>query len=74
MTEESVSVEMVIRTLMQNTALAQRAIQYLVENLVDESTCQCGQALSDAIITQRTRIPPVTAQKLNLLVGKYLRS
>jgi 5'-methylthioadenosine phosphorylase len=74
MTEESVSVDMVIRTLMQNTELAQRSIQWLVENLVDESNCTCGQALSDAIITQRTRIPPVTAQKLNLLVGKYLRS
>jgi 5'-methylthioadenosine phosphorylase len=74
MTEESVSVDMVVRTLMQNTALAQRSIQLLVENLDKVSNCKCNQALSDAIITQRTRIPPVTAQKLNLLVGKYLRS
>lgn len=74
MSEESVSVDMVIRTLMQNTELAQRSIQLLVESLVEEPHCKCGQALSDAIITQRTRIPPVTAQKLHLLVGKYLRS
>jgi len=74
LSEESVSVDMVVRTLMQNTALAQRSIQLLVENLDEASSCKCNQALSDAIITQRTRIPPVTAQKLNLLVGKYLRS
>lgn len=73
-TEETVSVDMVIRTLMQNTELAQKAIQTLVENLSETPACTCHRALADAIITQRTRIPPVTAQKLNLLVGKYLRS
>ncbi len=74
MTEESVSVDMVIRTLMQNTELAQRSIQLLVERLAEEPQCKCGRTIADVIITQRTRIPPVTAQKLNLLVGKYLRS
>ncbi len=70
-TEEAVSVEVVIRTLMQNTEKAQRAVQMLVENLKDED-CTCEHALQDAVITQRERIPAETKQKLNLLVGKYL--
>jgi 5'-methylthioadenosine phosphorylase len=73
-TEDPVSVEMVIRTLMQNTALAQKAIQTLIENLTLNDDCSCHHALADAVITQRSRIPPATAKKLDLLVGKYLKA
>jgi len=71
-TEEPVSVEMVVRTLMQNTEVAQKAIQILVENFDETFQCNCNHALADAIITQRERIPVETAQKLDLLVHKYL--
>lgn len=70
--EEPVSVEMVIRTLLHNTAAAQQAIQHLVEALPAEHDCACQHALQDAIITQRDRIPAETRQKLDLLVKKYL--
>ncbi len=72
--EQTVSVEMVVRTLMRNTQLAQVAIKVMVKNLVKESGCGCQQALQDAIITHHDRIPPETAQKLDLLIGKYLKS
>jgi 5'-methylthioadenosine phosphorylase len=71
--EEPVSVEMVIRTLLQNTEVAQKAITQLVENLQDND-CACQHALRDAIITQHERVPAQTSQKLDLLVGKYLKS
>ncbi len=70
--EEPVSVEMVVRTLMNNTELAQNAIKHLVENYDDTRLCDCDHALADAIITQRERIPAETIQKLDLLVKKYL--
>jgi 5'-methylthioadenosine phosphorylase len=70
--EESVSVEMVIKTLMRNTELAQKAIQTLVQNLPAESVCDCEHALADAIITSHDRIPQELKDKLNLLVHKYL--
>jgi 5'-methylthioadenosine phosphorylase len=73
MSEQPVSVDMVVRTLLQNTALAQKAIQYLVENLSETTACSCSTALADAIITQPGRIPAETLNKLNLLVGKYLK-
>jgi len=70
--EEPVSVEMVIRTLMHNTQIAQQAIQNLVEGLSEERTCACEHILSDAIITHKERIPAEARQKLGPLVEKYL--
>ena len=72
--EDAVSVEMVIRTLMKNTSLAQQALELLVSSLpVPEGfSCACPTALADAIITQRDHINAGTRQKLGLLVDKYL--
>lgn len=70
--EEPVSVEMVIRTLLQNTQLAQQSITILAEGL-QVKDCACQHALQNALITQRDLIPPETSQKLELLVGKYLK-
>ena len=70
--EEPVTVDMVVRTLFNNTALAQKAIQVLVERLSPEASCDCQHALQDAIITRPERIPVETRKKLGLLVDKYL--
>lgn len=71
--EEPVSVDMVIRTLMRNTEVAQKAVELLLDQLDGKSDCACSHALADAIITQKDRIPPQTRQKLGLLVDKYLK-
>ena len=70
--EEPVSVEMVIRTLMKNTETAQQAVHALVQNLKDDD-CACQHALQDALITAPERIPAETRAKLDLLVHKYLK-
>jgi len=70
--EAPVTVEMVIQTLAKNTNLAQESVRFLARDLDLERNCECGQALSSAMITQRDVIPPDTLQKLDLLVGKYL--
>lgn len=72
LTEEPVSVDMVIKTLQKNTTLAQKAVQSLVEILPAECHCTCSQALKDAMITQKEKIPSATREKLDLLVKKYL--
>jgi 5'-methylthioadenosine phosphorylase len=69
--EAPVTVEMVIRILTQNTAIAQQAIGHLVGQPARRDECQCGSALADALITDRARIPAETKEKLKLLVGKY---
>ena len=71
--EEVVSVEMVVKTLLKNTEIAQRSITSLVANLPETTLCSCRNALENAIITSRLAIAPSAAEKLNLLVGKYLK-
>ena len=71
--EEPVTVEMVIQTLNKNTQKAQEAIQNLVRGLKTQRNCKCGEALATALITDPKVIPAETRQKLDLLVGKYLK-
>lgn len=71
--EAPVTVEMVIRTLLGNTALAQEAVAYLAQNVTSERSCSCANALSDAILTPKELIPPETRQKLDLLAGRCLK-
>ena len=72
--EEAVSVDMVVRTLHHNTELAQRTLVRLVDMLDKEEpeTCGCEHALENAFITNREKIDPAAKDKLRLLVSKYL--
>lgn len=70
--EAPVTVERVIQTLNNNTALAQEAVRSLARNLKRQRNCACEHALASALITHRDAIPPETLQKLKLLVVKYM--
>ncbi len=69
--EESVTVDMVIAVLNKNTEMAQTAINNLARGF-SQRTCQCHHALETALITNPEVIPPETRERLDLLVGKYL--
>lgn len=71
--EETVTVEMVVRTLKQNTVLAQGAVRTLVPLIAGvERRCECKDALATAIITQRDLIPDGVKEELEPIVGRYL--
>ncbi len=72
--EEPVNVEMVIRTLVHNTEAAQQTIRALAASLEEDQPCECASALEKAIITDPSRVPAHTRQKLSLLVDKYFKS
>jgi 5'-methylthioadenosine phosphorylase len=72
-TEETVTVEAVVKNLLANAGVAKQAIQNLVPMLSEERTCACHHALRDAIITNRNAIPEQVKKNLELLVGKYLQ-
>jgi 5'-methylthioadenosine phosphorylase len=72
-TEENVTVEMVIRILLQNTKLAQDGISYLVQHMAEwEGNYPVHHGLRDALITDRSKISAETKEVLAPLVGKYL--
>lgn len=71
--EAPVTVEMVIRILMNNTQLAQAAIRDLVGRMDEWATeFPVHHALRDALITDRSRIPSEVRETLIPIVGKYL--
>jgi 5'-methylthioadenosine phosphorylase len=71
--ESPVTVDMVIEILHKNTHIAQEAIRNFVRDSKPDRTCECGQALSTALITNPKVIPLKLKTKLKLLTGKYLK-
>mgnify|MGYP001092496063 CR=1 FL=1 len=69
---DSVTVEVIISNLQQNSRNAQAIIMRTVERLPESRNCRCGQALENALITDRTVIPADTRKRLQCLAGKYL--
>ncbi len=71
--EAPVTVDMVIQTLMKNTAVAQHTLSNLIKEMGNWSGSMAAHhALKDAIITNYEKIPPEAKQKLGPLVARYL--
>ncbi len=70
--EEDVTVEMIIANLLKNVETSKQILRTVSEHIPTERACGCGSALANAIITDRALIPPSTAERLQLLIGKYL--
>ena len=71
--EEPVTVEMVIRTLRHNTAVAQAALSRLAATMSEwAGTFAAHDGLRDALITDRSRIDAAQVARLDAIVGRYL--
>jgi 5'-methylthioadenosine phosphorylase len=70
---DAVTVDQVIAVLNQNSENAQRLIRETVRQIDSQRPCKCGSALKSAILTDRSKIPAVTREKLKLLIEKYVQ-
>src|SRR5437899_764854 len=70
--ETPVTVDEVVARLNDNASMAQAILARLAGRLKDDRGCPCASALRNAILTERSRIPRETRERLRLLVGKYL--
>lgn len=70
---DSVTVEQIVAVLNQNAANACRVIKAAVAAMPHERKCACGSALKFALLTSPDAVPAATRDKLDLLVGKYLK-
>ncbi|PKO16862.1 MAG: S-methyl-5'-thioadenosine phosphorylase [Chloroflexi bacterium HGW-Chloroflexi-10] len=70
-TEDPVTVEMIIKILHRNAAIAQSAIVNLV-SAFEPQHCECQDALKTALTTSPEAVDHSAKQKLGLLVEKYL--
>lgn len=71
-THEAVSVEAVVKNLMQNVATAKDVLARALPEIKPPRHCACARALADAIITDPKSIPMTARRRLDLLIGKYL--
>lgn len=69
--EEPVTVEMVVRTLLRNAEVAKQAVVNAIGLLQGVGPSPYAEALADALITNRAAVPPQVVQRLDLLLGKY---
>ena len=69
---DAVTVTEVIENLKKNGDNAQKIIRAAVKRLPVNRTCNCGNALRHAILTDMKNVPDKTRQKLELLLKKYV--
>jgi 5'-methylthioadenosine phosphorylase len=69
---DAVTVEQVIAVATQNAENATRVLREAILAVPGKRECKCGSALQFAIMTDRTKIPPKTKEKLSLLLNKYI--
>lgn len=69
--EESVTIDMVLKVMAENTRSIQQLIPALVSALPDRRDCSCRHAAQNAIMTELSLIPPRARRSLDLLYGKY---
>ena len=69
--EEPVTVERVVRTLLHNAEIAKSAVANAIQLLVDAPPSPQADALREAIITNKSLVRPEVVEKLRLIVGHY---
>jgi 5'-methylthioadenosine phosphorylase len=71
---DSVTVDQIVAVLLKNAESAARVVRETVSVMPKNRACKCGSALAHAIITDRSKIPAATRQKLKLILDKYLKA
>ena len=71
---DAVTAEMILENLSANVETAKRIVRAVIANLsAKRADCSYSHALEKSIVTDPTRMSTATRQKLDLLVGKYLK-
>ncbi len=71
---DEVSVEKILENLKANGANAQNIVRSAIRELPEQRSCPCREALSDAVVTPRDKIPKKTRKKLSPIIGRLFSS
>jgi len=69
---DSVTVDQIVSVLLKNAENACNVVREAVAAMPQDRACKCGAALAHAILTDKTKIPQMTKERLKLILGKYL--
>ncbi len=72
-TNEPVSVEAILTIMHQNIENAKKTIKLAAGRVSRKRECACALALGPALVTDPALIPNEQKEKLDLLIGKYVR-
>jgi len=70
--EESVTVEAMIKTLMANVSTAKNIIRAYVQGIFDFQTSPCRTAARMSLMISREHIPPEVKKDLEVILGSFL--
>jgi 5'-methylthioadenosine phosphorylase len=71
--EADVSGEQILQNMHRNVKAAQDIVRHVAGAIAHDRDCSCRHAVENAIFTPAGMIPQATKDKLDLLIGKYLR-
>jgi 5'-methylthioadenosine phosphorylase len=69
-----VDIEMVFENLIKNSENAKKLIRNTILKMPEKKSCDCSKALENAIITREDLITDEIKEKLNPIIGNYLKS
>jgi len=72
--EEAVTVEMIVKTLNNNAQLARESIRNMIGDPRLMVPCQCERSMKDAVITQPSKIPTSTRERLSPIIAGNLKA
>jgi 5'-methylthioadenosine phosphorylase len=72
-TNEPVSVEAILTTMRSNIENAKKTIKLAAGRIPEVRQCDCASALGPALVTAPEMIPAEQKEKLDLLIGKYIK-
>ena len=70
---DAVTIDQIVKVMNQNSANAARVVRAAVAAIPRARNCACKSALQYALLTSPDAIPPAAREKLELLIGKYLK-
>ena len=71
--EEVVTIDAVIATLMKNVNNARTILRTIVQGFPISRECECSTALASGVITEKVHVSEKTLKDLDLIVGKYVK-
>ncbi|MFC1485029.1 S-methyl-5'-thioadenosine phosphorylase [bacterium] len=70
--EENVSVEMVLKILLDNAEKGKKILKESIKNINAIENCECRHSLKNAIITNHSSIPTKIKKRLSAIIGEYI--
>lgn len=71
---EMVNVDMILQNQKKNVEVVKKIIKNTVARIPEERTCACASALENTIVTDLKRVPETTLEKLEPILGKYMKA